>query len=106
MNDNRIIIYLRILNGIAIAFLISFIIIGILALQKVERMTAVAESVNGKLDTIMTAGAPLGHAAVEKGVETLKGVDAGDLSKGATQGIKDVGAAAKAKAMELLGKDK
>ena len=76
----------------------------LLALQKLERITRSAERIEAKLDRLMEAGAPLGRAAVEKGSEALKKIDAEDPGKSATEGVKEVGAAAKKRLLEYIEK--
>ncbi len=73
-----------------------------LALQKLERITQAAERAEGRIQRVMDAGAPLGHALVEKGQATIEKLPVDELTTSATQGVKEVGKAAKEKAMRWL----
>src|SRR4051812_38937726 len=87
--------YLRLLVILAFLFVIASIIFGVVVLRKVERVAAVAESLNAKVDRAIAAAAPLGNAAVEKGVKAVENMDAEELGKSATTGVKEIGKAAK-----------
>lgn len=96
--DKQIVFYLRVIVGWLICFCVLILIFGIVLIAKVERMTKVAESLNNKIESTMTAAAPLGHVAVDKGVAIMQNIDANDLGKSATEGVKGIGLSLKAKA--------
>ena len=103
--DNRqIAILLRVLIALVAIAIIACVVLGLMISAKVERMTKVSEDLDQKVGAIMQAGAPLGHAAVDKGVEVFEHMDATDLGKSATSGAKDIGTAAKAAAERWLQK--
>ena len=106
MNDTKqIILYLRVLCGCTVLFVIANVFFAITLLRKIERVTAVAENLNQKVNELAAATAPLGHAAVDKAVKVTETIDANELGKRATEGIKDLGGAAKEKAKQWLNKD-
>jgi hypothetical protein len=81
-------------------------VFGLLVLQKLERITQVAERTEAKLDLIIEAAAPVGRAAVEKGAEALSRIDAEELGRSATDSVKEIGAAAKQRLLEHLEKNR
>src|SRR5215471_17874661 len=91
--------WLVVLAGLAVAGAAVF---AVLVLQKLDRVVTVAENLNEKVDRAVAAAAPLGKAAVEKGVATLDSVDTEDLGKSGTEGVKEIGRAAKEKALEFI----
>jgi ABC-type protease/lipase transport system fused ATPase/permease subunit len=101
-DSRQIATLLRVLVGLVVIAIITFIVLGFLITAKVERMTKVTEDLDQKMGAIMAAGAPLGHAAVDKGVKVLENMDTTDLGKSATSGAKDLGTAAKAAAEKWL----
>lgn len=96
--DRQIATLLRVLIGLLVVAIIACVVFGFLITTKIERMTRVSEDLDQKLGRIMAAGAPLGHAAVDKGVKVLENMDEQDLGKSATSGAKELGATAKAAA--------
>jgi hypothetical protein len=104
MNDRELLIHFRILSACAVLFVAGAIVFGIQMNRKMDRMTAVAESLNTKVNDAVTAAAPLGHAAVDKGVQTMNNIDEKDLAKSATEGTKELGRAATRRVSEWLDK--
>lgn len=102
--NRQIATLLRALVGLVGIAIIALLVLGFIVSAKVERMTKVTEDLDHKLGNIMAAGAPLGHAAVDRGVKVLENVDAEELGKSATSGAKDLGTAAKAAAEKWLQK--
>lgn len=96
------VIYLRWLVVLALVFVIGAGVFAMKALNKLDRVVTVVENVNAKVDRVAAAAAPLGKAAVEKGVAVLGAVDTADLGKSATDGVKEIGRAAKNKAIEAI----
>ncbi|MDB5293453.1 MAG: hypothetical protein JWL69_4694 [Phycisphaerales bacterium] len=96
----------RVLVVAAVALVILMGVSCYAALQKLERIAQVTERMDARLGQAMEAAAPVGHAAVEKGVQALNEVDAKDLGKSATNGVKQIGAAAKERALELMKSSK
>lgn len=93
---------LRVLVALATAFVVGAAVFAVLVLRKLDRVVAVVENVNAKVDRFTEAAAPLGKAAVERGVKTLEAVDSDDLGRSATEGAKEIGRAAKQKAIEFI----
>ena len=91
-----------ILVGSSVIAVLAVVIIGVMATQKLERVAMVAERTEAKLDRVIEAAAPLGEAAVEKGVNMVKNVDEQELAQSAEKGIKDIGDAAKGKVMKWI----
>jgi hypothetical protein len=93
---------------VRVLIVLALVIVGgagafaVLVLQKLNRVVDVVENVNSQVNRVVAAAAPLGHAAVEKGVKTLDAVDTDDLGKSATEGVKEIGRSAKEKAIELI----
>ncbi|MDB5173986.1 MAG: hypothetical protein JWN51_2759 [Phycisphaerales bacterium] len=96
----------RVLVFSAIALVILMGVSCYAALKKLERIAQVTERMDARLEHAMDAAAPVGHAAVEKGVQALNEVDAKELGKSATNGAKQIGAAAKERALELMKRTK
>ena len=92
------------LLGLAILFLVGFSWFAVQVLAKLERVVVVAENLEKKVDQAVQAAAPLGREAVEKGVQTLKQVDTESLGQSATEGVKDIGQAAKSRAIDWIKK--
>ena len=95
-------------NAIMVAvliFLAGAAVFGCMVLQKLERIVVVAEKVDRRLEAMMKAAAPVGRAAIKKGSEVLHTVDGEELAESATKGIKEIGAAAKKRMIELLEKE-
>ena len=86
----------------AVAGLISMIVLGVVVIQKLERVVQVAERTEQKLNGIIEAASPVGRAAVEKGVGVLNSVDEGELARSAEESVKAVGAAAQSKLLEWM----
>ena len=95
-------LHLAIIVGVMMFGIILMTIGGISALNKMERLVVVVESLNEKVDRAANALAPLGEEAVYQGAEALKGMDSRDLGKGATKGMKELGDAAKKKAINWM----
>jgi hypothetical protein len=85
-------------------FVLGSIVLRVVVVRKLERVASVAESVNAKIDRAMAAAAPLGQAAVEKGVKAVENVDAQELGKSATSGVKEIGKAAKEHTIQWIKK--
>ncbi len=94
--------HVRVLIVLALVVVAGAGVFAILVLQKLNRVVVVVEHVNAQIDRAVAAAAPLGTAAVEKGVKTLDAVDTDDLGKSATEGVKEIGRSAKEKAIELI----
>ena len=94
--------YLRWICAILVLLVICVIIMGIIALHKVERMVIVSEHMSRRVDVAMDAAAPVGKAVVEKGADAINRMDAKDLGEKATNGVKEIGGAAKEKALKWL----
>ena len=90
--------------ALAVVLVVATIGFGFLVVEKLERITQAAERTEAKLDRIIEATAPVGRAAVEKGAEALRKMDADDLGKSAAQGLKDLADAAKKRLIEHLEK--
>ena len=88
--------------------LLAFVLVGgaglfaMAVLQKLNRAVALAEHASAQVDRAVAAAAPIGKAAVEKGVQTLEAVDTDDLGKSATEGVREIGRSAKEKVIELI----
>jgi hypothetical protein len=98
------VVYLRWLVFLALIFVVGGAVFAVMALNKLDRVVVVVENVNAKVDRAAEAAAPLGKAAVERGVEALEAVDTNDLGRSATEGLKDIGRTAKQRAIEALKK--
>jgi len=94
--------WLRIVVIMAFVALCGAGLFAVLVLQRLNRVVAVVENVNAQVDRAAAAAAPLGKAAVEKGVKTLDAVDTDDLGKSATEGVKEIGRSAKERAIEYI----
>lgn len=92
----------QILVASALIMVVVLIVFGILVLGKLERVVQVAERTEQKLDRIMEAAAPVGLAAVEKGVGVMESMNEEELAKSAEQGVKEVGALAKGKLLQWI----
>jgi hypothetical protein len=90
----------------AVVAVISVIVIGMIVVQKLERVVQVAERTEDKLNRIIEAASPVGKAAVEKGVSVLNNVDEKELADSAEQGVKEVGAVAKDKLLKWIDAQK
>lgn len=102
-SDQRaIVMCLRGLLVVGLVFLVGASTFAFLALQKLDRVVAVVDNVNAKIERAFAAAAPLGTTAVEKGVQALEKVDTDDLGRSATDGVKEIGRAAKQRAIEAL----
>ena len=71
--------YQKIIVVSVIIFVLAAILFGVQVLERLERITQVAERTEEKLDRIVEVAAPMGHAAVEKGVAAIKAFDAEGL---------------------------
>ena len=96
--------YLQLLVGMALVFLVGAAGFAYLVLQKLDRVVAVVENVNAKVDHAVEAAAPLGRAAVDKGKKAIDAMDTEDMSKSATEGVKEIGRAAKDRAIKWINK--
>ena len=83
-----IVLLLVVLVGAAIAF-------GVLVLDRLERITQVAERTEEKLDKIVEVAAPVSRAAMQKGAATIEEMDTEELVHSAEAGLKEIGSAAK-----------
>lgn len=97
------------LNGsLRLLVILAFVVVGgsaifaLLVLHKLNRVAVVVEDVNAQVHRVVAAAAPLGKAAVEKGVKTLDAVDTEDLGQSATEGVKEIGRSAKEKVIDLI----
>lgn len=97
-----IILYLRMLVALAVVFVIGLAAFGMMTMRRLDRVVVVVENVNDKIDRAFAAGAPLGKAAVERGTKALEAVDTDDLGSATTEGVKDIGRAAKEKVIEAI----
>lgn len=102
IDQRAAITYLRWLVALAVIFVIGAAVFAVIALQKLDRVVVVVENVNAKVDRVAEAAAPLGKAAVEKGVDALDAMDTDDLGRSATDGVKEIGRAAKQRAIDAL----
>jgi hypothetical protein len=93
---------LRLLLALAFVLVAGTGLFAGLVLQKLNRVVVVAEHINAQVDRAVAATAPLGQAAIEKGVKTLEAVDTGDLGKSATEGVKEIGRSAKERMIEII----
>ena len=100
--DRQLINYLRGLSAFLVLLVVTVIIFGVMALQKMERIVKVSEHMSSRVDQALDAAAPVGKAVVAKGVDAINRMDAKDLSEKATNGVKELGGAAKEKAMQWL----
>jgi hypothetical protein len=96
--------YQKIIVISVVALAAGAIVFGVLVLERLERITQVAERTEAKLDRILAAAAPVGRAAVKKGAEALNEMDAEGLADSAADGLKEIGSAAKQKLIEHLEK--
>ncbi len=96
--------YQKLLVAAVGVLVVATVAFGLMAISRLERITQVAERTEAKLDKILEAAAPVGRAAVEKGVDAVNNIDAEDLGRSTTKGIKDIGAAAKSRLIEELEK--
>jgi hypothetical protein len=102
------VVFASALNWLRVVAIVAIVAVGgaglfaVLVLQRLNRVVAVAENVNAQVDRVAAAAAPLGKAAVEKGVKTLEAVDTDDLGKSATEGVKEIGRSAKERAIEYI----
>ena len=94
--------YQRIIAGAVMILVIGAIVFGVQVIRRLDRMVLVAERTEEKLDGIIKAAAPVGRAAVEKGAEVLRSVDHEDMAESASSGLKDIGEAAKSRAIRFL----
>src|SRR5262245_7671272 len=94
--------YLRLLAFLALVTVGGAGLFAGLVVQRLNRVVVVVENVNSQVDRAVAAAAPLGKAAVERGVKTLDAVDTEDLGKSATEGVKEIGRSAKEKAIEYI----
>jgi hypothetical protein len=96
------------ISSLRLLVILTFVVVAgaavfaVLVLYKLNRVVVVVENVSSQVDRVVAAAAPLGKAAVEKGVKTLDAVDTDDLGKSATEGVKEIGRSAKEKAIELI----
>lgn len=97
-----IIMHLRLLLGLSLVFLVGAAVFACLALRKLDRVVIVVENVNDKVNRAADAAAPLGQAAVDRGVQALDAVDTEDLGRAATEGVKAIGRSAKERAIEII----
>jgi hypothetical protein len=86
----------------AVVTLITVIVLGVLVIQKLERVVQVAERTEQTLNGIVQAASPVGRAAVEKGVSILNSVDDDELARAAEDTVKEVGAVAKGKLLDWM----
>jgi hypothetical protein len=94
--------YLRLLAFLALVTVGGAGLFAGLVVQRLNRVVVVVENVNSQVDRAVAAAAPIGKAAVERGVKTLEAVDTDDLGKSATEGVKEIGRSAKERAIELI----
>ena len=90
----------------AIVAVISVIVIGMIVVQKLERVVQVAERSEEKLNSIIKAASPVGKAAVEKGVSVMSNIDEEELAQSAEDSMKEVGAVARDKLFEWIESQK
>ena len=93
---------LRMICGLLVAIVVVLGIFSVLALTKIERITKVTENLNAKVDGAYEAAAPVGIAAVKKGADAINKMDAKELGDKATGGVKEIGGAAKERAIQWL----
>lgn len=102
--QSTMVAYLRWLVILALVFVVGSTAFALVVLSKLDRVVGVVENVNAKVDRFAEAAAPLGKAAVDRGVDALEHLDTEDLGKSATEGVKEIGRAAKDKAIEAIRK--
>ena len=93
----------KVLIGCTVAFVLGAFVFGLLVLKKLERIVQVSEKMDARVEHIMEAAAPVGKAAVEKGVQVLESVDSQELGQRTTDGIKEIGGAAKKRVLDYVG---
>ena len=91
-----------IMVALAVVLVISIIGFGFAILGKLERVVQVVERAEQKVDEAIVAMAPVGVAAVEKGVDVVKSMDAEEMSEATQEGVKELGSAVKDKALKWL----
>lgn len=74
----------------------------VVALDKIERAVAVIERVEKRFQDVGDGVRPLGRAALEKGQAAVDRLDAAGMTDAAQDGVKEVGRAAKDRALEFL----
>ena len=88
MNDN-IDQILRISRGIAyFAVIVGLPIVAFKALPLLERTVIVLENLDKKADRTFEAVAPLGRETIDKGIDTIKEVDAEGVGRDLTDAIR------------------
>lgn len=100
--DKKIEAYLRAISAFLLVLTVAVIVMGVIALRKVERMVRVSEHMAARVDRALDAAAPVGQAVVDKGAEAIHQMDAKELGQQATKGAKEIGDAAKQKAMQWI----
>ena len=96
--------YQRIIVLSVVALVVAAVVFGVVALDRLERITKVAERTEAKLDRIVELAAPVGHAAIQKGAGALEEIDAEELAHSAEEGLKEIGSTAKRTLIEYLEK--
>src|SRR5947209_1965583 len=94
--------YGRLMAALALAFVVASTATGWLVLQRLERAVQVSERLEAKIELVLKAAAPLGKAAVDRGVEAINEVDAKKLGHDAADGLRDVGRAVRDRALDRL----
>ncbi len=96
--------YQKIIAISVVALVVAAVVFGLLALERLERITQVAERTEAKLDRIIEVAAPVGQAAIQKGADALNEIDSEELAHSASEGLKEIGSAAKKSLIKHLEK--
>ncbi len=96
----------KIMVASVLALVVIAIVFSLLVLQKLERITQVAERTDLRIEKIAKATAPVGAAAVGKGIDVIQKINTEEMSKAASEGIKEIGNAAKGRFLKHIEKKK
>lgn len=94
--------YFQILILLALMQVALIGIAAFLGLQKLERAVSSIERSEQRFQSMADAAAPLGKAGIEKAQAVLDKLDADRLSEGTTESLRELGSAARERALEIL----
>jgi hypothetical protein len=96
----------KIMVASVLVLVVIAIVFSLMVLQKLERITQVAERTDLRVEKIAKAAAPVGAAAVGKSIDVIQKINTEEMSNATSEGIKEIGTAAKDRFLKSIEKKK
>lgn len=86
-------------------FVVGVLALGVMFLQKIERLVVIAERTEQKIDTVAESAASLGKTTVDKGTAMIDSVDPEEIIQTAEENIKELSSAAKQRLIDYMNRN-